>query len=373
MHTPAPPTPLPLSRLHGLLRCASGFVLATLLVLTAACSSPDNPTENLADYNGRIARVLDQPLPPATATRVPTWPSIREITQQPADVRVGLLSFLDFGRCGLLREISERNSSLGRVQAPSQRLLYEMRLLRGLRHCADIIRDDVRSTDASRREFASTIQQLLELKTRDLPLVYWNATFGAPEMRDFFSVSALPLRTGEVTPANNAANALAWLAALGRQAPDAPLPASEAMEQQYYQLIGNRLGGRAWLSLDLARRELERSTSLLQQAAAAGKLCPNGVPTARAERLHNVFTAIFVQRVQPWLAVTAGESRLLGDALERLWQAQQITAPPALSRYRTAVWADAPGSLRDDFNIAVRDHAMAWKAVLGPCGWMPGG
>jgi hypothetical protein len=350
--------------------CATLLALASLLALTA-CSSPDNPTASLADYNARLSRVLEAELPPAAATRVPTWPSSADITLQPTDVRVGMFTFLDFGRCGLLREISERNSGLGRVQAPSQRLLYEMRLLRGLRHCSELTAGELASDDPAAREFAKTVRQILELKTRDLPLVYWNATFAAAELREFFSVSALPLRRNETGAAGDAANALAWLAALGRLSPDAPLPASEAMEQNYYQLVGTRRGGRTWLSLDLASRELDRGTYLLQRAAAAGKLCPGGAPTMRAQRLRNVFTEIYVARVQPWLSAIAGDSRVLGDALEQLWQAQQVTAPPAVARYREAVWAEAPGSVREDFSNAVRNHALAWKGVLAPCGFAP--
>lgn len=347
-------------------------LLATLLLAgLTACSSPENPTASLADYNARLSRVLDAELPPAAATRVPTWPAIADITLQPTDVRVGMFRFLDFGRCGLLREISERNSGLGRVQAPSQRLLYEMRLLRGLRHCAEQTAADIDSQNAANREFALTVQQVLELKSRDLPLVYWNATFGAPELREFFSVSALPLRLNETGAAGEPANALAWLAALGRRAPDAPLPASEAIEQQYYQLIGSRRGGRIWLSLDLATRELDRGTYVLQRAAHENNLCPGGTPTMRAQRLRNVFSQIYAARVQPWLAAIAGESRVLGDALEKLWQAQRVTAPPALARYRDAVWADHAGSVREDYNNAVRNHAMAWKSVLAPCNFLP--
>jgi len=350
-------------------RLGAAWAAVALLLALAGCSSPDNPTSNLADYNARLSRVLEAELPPAAATRVPTWPSSADITLQPTDVRVGMFTFLDFGRCGLLREISERNSGLGRVQAPSQRLLYEMRLLRGLRHCSELTAGEPDSGDA--REFANTVRQILELKTRDLPLVYWNATFGAAELREFFSVSALPLRRNETGAAGDAANALAWLAALGRLSPDAPLPASEAMEQHYYQLVGTRRGGRTWLSLDLASRELDRGTYVLQRAAANGTLCPGGAPTMRAQRLRNVFTEIYLARVQPWLSAIAGDSRVLGDALEKLWLAQQVTAPPALARYREAVWADAPGSVREDFNNAVRNHALAWKSVLGPCGFAP--
>ena len=48
---------------------------------------------------------------------------------------------------------------------------------------------------------------------------------------------------------------------------------------------------------------------------------------------------------------------------------QQVTAPPAVARYRESVWAPVAGSLREDFDAATRRHALAWKAALAPCGY----
>lgn len=342
-----------------------------LPLLVAACAPGNTPTEILADYNARLARVLATDAPPAAAIRVPTWPASRDLLQTPADVRVGLLEFLDFGRCGLLQEISERNSSLGRVQTASQRLLYEMRLLRSLQQCRQLTDNDLAGTDAVRREFAGTVRTVLARKQQDLPVVYWNATFAGPEFREFFSVSTLPLRTGEGAGVRAAASALTNLAGLGRLPAEAPLPASDALEHNYYRLVGNRFGGRTWLSLDLAIRELDRASAMLA-AANPAQLCPDGKPGARALRLKGVFDAAYVARVQPWLSDSGRAADELVFALERLWQAQQVTPPPALLQYRINVWSGIPGSLVQDYQVAVRRHAHAWQALLAPCGLAPG-
>lgn len=358
--------------MHRLADRARACLILLPALLLGGCTSPDDPAEILADYNARLARVLDMPLPPAAATRVPTWPASRDVVRTPADVRIGVFAFLDFGRCGMLREISERNSVLGRVHTPSQRLLYEMRLLRALHQCAALTAADFAGPDSAAREFASRVRQVLETKQRNLPAVYWNATFGAPELREFFAVGVLPLRVRDAATLSEPAAALTWLAPLGRLPADAPLPSAEEMERRYFQLSGNRRGGRTWLSLDLAIRELDRSSRLLEQAAATGRLCPGGKPRREDERLHNVFTAIYLGRVQPWLAVVAREGDVLGIALEKLWQAQSITPPAALQRYRAGVWApDSDDALLRAHDRAVRRHALAWKAVLAPCGWAP--
>jgi hypothetical protein len=351
---------------------AAGRLLATglLALLLGACSTPEDPVELLADYTLSVARLQNGAAPAIAPTQVPTWPAVRDVQQPVTDIRVSLPEFLDFGRCGLLREISERNSSLGRVQAPSQRLLYEMRFLRGIQQCAQLTHTDLEHPDADRREFAEGVRRVEEIKRRDLPANYWNATFGAPELREFFNVAARPLRLREDVPVNSVANAISWLAGLGRLSGDAPLPATDALEMQYYQLVGNKLGARLWHGLDISTRELDRVSALIEDADTK-RLCPGGHPTRQAQQLYNVFTDRYVQRLQPWIAVNARHADTLSQALEQLWRAQQVSPPPAMHQYRSRTFADAPDALRGRLDTALRRHAAAWGNLLGACGLAP--
>ncbi|MFZ5724114.1 MAG: DUF3080 family protein [Pseudomonadota bacterium] len=342
-------------------------VLALLLGLLCACSQRNDPAETLADYNARLSRLLDSEAPPAAATRVPTWPMPQEALPVPAEVRFDLFGFPDAGRCGLLQEISESDDGMMRSRSPAQQLLQQMRLLRGLAQCAELTAGDLQGADVTRRAFAAAVRDALAQKRRDLPLFYWYSTFGSAEFREFFSVGVVPLRIGENTPAADAANAVSWLAALGRLRPEAPLPAAEAMDQHYYRLVGNKLGGRVWLSVDLAMRELDRASTLLEETSPE-RWCPGGVPGETAERLHDLYAAYYVKRLQPWLATTERSADMLADALERLWEAQQVGVPPEIARYRRSVWADEYGSLVRDYDLAIQRHARAWQALLAPCG-----
>lgn len=342
------------------------LLLLLLALLGSGCASPDDPAGLLDDYNERLARVLERSVPARAPTRVPAWPAARDLQMTPADVRVGLRTFLEFDRCGLLQQISERNSSLGKLQPSSQRLLYELRLLDGLQRCVDLTAGDLLSDDERRREFAAVVRETLATKAADLPQVYWNATFGAAEFREFLGVTATPLQPGEQAPAG-AVEAIVFLSTLG---PGRPLPGVDELERHYQQLVGNRLGARLWLGMDLAARELDRGSSLLEQQAADGGLCPAGRPTPRAQRLYGVFESQYLARIQPWLALHAREGRALAGAMEKLWQAQQATPPAAMVDYRRQAFAGAQ-SLPEIFTSATRRHALAWRAVLAPCGLAP--
>lgn len=360
--------PLRVSSVKPAIRAVLAAVLFLPLALAGGCSQHNDPAQSLADYNTRLARLLDVEAPPAAAIRVPTWPSPLAMEPVGKEVRIDLFGFPDAGRCGLLQEISERGSALVRVQSSSQDLLRQMRLLRGLSQCAGLTAGDVASTDVTRRAFAVGVHDALMQKRASFPLVYWNDTFGSNEFREFFSVGVLPLRMDETTPAVSPANAISWLSSLGRLRQEAPLPAPDAIEQQYYHLVGNKMGGRVWLSIDLAMRELDRGSSMLEHAAPSA-LCPGGRPGTRAERLHELFDRQYAPHLQPWLAATGRGAGMLADALDRLWAAQQAQPPPEIVQYRQRVWADEPGSLVHDYDIAVQRHTRAWQALLEPCGY----
>lgn len=345
--------------------------LFAAIALLCACSPRNDPAETLADYNARLARLLDTEPPVAAAIRVPTWPQLRNSLPAPADVRFDLFGFPDAGRCGLLQELNSRNRDQARLPTPPQNLLQQMRLLRALGQCARLTTEDLQSEDVTRRAFAVAVRDALEQKRRDLPLVYWHSTLGSAEFRDFFSVGALPLRPGDTAAAVDAANAIAWLATLGRLRPDAPLPAAEAVNEHYYRLVGNKLGGRTWLSVDLAMRELDRASSMLESAPLA-RLCPGRQPGSTAERLHGLYQSHYRHRLQPWLEATGRSAGMLADALEQLWQAQQAEAPAELAQYRQSVWADTGNSLVRDHEFALRRHAHAWQALLESCGYVDG-
>ena len=77
--------------------------------------------------------------------------------------------------------MAERNSGLGKVMPPSQQLLYEHRLLAGARVCVDTLLATGEAPDLLAR-----LRDVVQIKERDMPRAYWNATFASSEFAKHF-------------------------------------------------------------------------------------------------------------------------------------------------------------------------------------------
>lgn len=339
--------------------------LALLLVWIAGCQPRHDAAARLADYNNRLANLLASPLPVPAPVRVPTWPVATEAAGTPDSVRYDLFGFPDAGRCGLLQEIS-RNERADLTPTPPQQWLHAIRLERALAQCARLTGDDLQAADVTHRAFAVAVRDALAQKQEELPLLYWRATLGAAGLREFFSVGAPPLRSGEGPLVDEAAVAIGWLAAQGRLHPDEPLPSSEQINAYYYRLLGNKLGGRSWLAIDLAWRELERGSAMLE-AAAPARLCPGGQPGDSAQALLALHDSRYRQ-LQPWLQESERAGWQLARALEQMWKVQRVAPSADLSRYRQVLWLDEPGSLVHDYAQALARHERAWQVLRDACG-----
>ncbi len=346
-------------------------VLVGLLVALLAgsgltgCQPRRDAAASLADYNNRLAHLLAQELPVIAPTRVPPWPMTIDSSDSPPAVRYSLFGFPDAGRCSLLQEISA-NERADLTPTPPQQWLRAMQLARALGQCAQLTRDDLQSSDVTRRAFAVAVHDALSQQQDDLGRLYWRATFASAGFREFFSVGVPPLRMGEGGLADEAAAAIAWLADQGRLRADAPLPSTEHINAHYYRLLGNKLGGRSWLAIDLAWREIERGSALLESASPAA-LCPSGQPNDNAQKLLALYNERYA-RLQPWLRENERAGQQLSRALEQLWQAQQITPPPELMHYRAALWLNQPHSLVYDYSQALTRHEHAWQVLRDACG-----
>ena len=94
------------------------------------------------------------------------------------DLRVSFFTYFDLADCDLMQEVSERNSSLGRVQAVSGKLLYEMRVFQRITACEQNL---ARNHLNAEKGLWLKIAGIRRVKADNLPEVFWNATFASPE------------------------------------------------------------------------------------------------------------------------------------------------------------------------------------------------
>ncbi|MFC6673576.1 DUF3080 family protein [Marinobacterium aestuariivivens] len=346
-------------------------LLTAALLLLAGCDG-SGPEEMLDDYASRVSNTLDEPIETDfdVAGRLPLFPARRERSLPLTDLRQGLVEVLALRHCDLLHLIAERNSSLGKVMAPSQQLVYEMRFLARLRDC----RRDLDSAPSPDPDLLAQVNAIYSVKSRELPVAIWNAVYASSEMEVNFSRGDPPMPLepdGSALAALSSLEQLTDLAALA-QLPDWPLPALlDVIEQPYQTLNRNRFGSQWLKSLLLLTETLERTARGLESRERRYPLCPQYRPTPDARILLNVFTQYYAGAVQPYLARVHRDGSRWRDL--HLTLMHQLPATEAMQQYRWQVFAgENPDSLWQRYILARDHHTSAWQAVLRRCGLMPG-
>jgi hypothetical protein len=347
------------------------FVLPAAVVF-GGCGDQTSAKSMFDRALSRMANVAEvdspprQPLPP-----LPDYPRPRDLRLPEADLRVGFGTYLSLGQCHLLGEISARNSSLGRVQAASTRLLYELRFYRQLKHC---LRELEQSPERD-ADFHTRLKAIEISKRSNLPSVFWNATFASPEFRTLLNTAADPLARGQLLPTADIVGALGLLSRIGRtlETDMATLELAE-LEPHYYALQAGKVVGPLLRGMVESRDYLVRGTGLLEAVARENRLCPGGHKTQRGEYLFNVFRKFYIGEVQPYLSLLHRTARPLIEGLDELLHAQGVEPPPAFVEFYAATLNPAAtGSLWQTFNEDIARHTRAWQTVLKQCDLMPTG
>lgn len=167
--------------------------LLFLLVMALASCDNDGREAMLDNYVLRLGRAVDEPAAGADLAPPASRPSLGD--RYPlAGTRIDLLEFLKLRSCRLQAAIAHRNSSLGKLAQPSQRLLNSVDFLRWVDPCI------TRMTAQGNMIIAGRLQQAAEQKTGQLPRLLWRAMLGAEEARLFWSrpssLDSYPENTG---------------------------------------------------------------------------------------------------------------------------------------------------------------------------------
>ena len=339
---------------------------AALFLFLAAllCGCTKSPTDQLQDYQQRVARVLElSPATSASPPRVNRAAAVHNRLPLP-DSALNLLEFLSLSECRMAAAVSKKNTSLAKVAAASQTLPYELDILRYGPQCVQTLR----AQDAA---LADKLAQALASKKAARMHYWWNAWFSGLEWQAFTATAAVPLDWQDAEDAHlqHGLEALDYALAQGLAMERLQWPTTSAMEARLKALLLSESAGRWLASQWLLTRTLNDVAALLQQRQQQRPLCPMGRRTPKAEILNNVFVKIYAARVQPYLARTDRAGRQLLERLTAIEQRMQGTVlPPAFTQ-----WLAAVHQARAAFLAANQRHIQAWQATLRACELMPGG
>ncbi|MBZ2189587.1 DUF3080 domain-containing protein [Alcanivorax sp. JB21] len=335
-----------------------------LCVLLSACQ-PTGPEDLWHDYQQRLARLAATEVPADTVNiTVQRYPRSRDLRQDVPDLRTGMRRYFGLAECDMMALVSERNSSLGRLQTASLRFAYELDFIQRSETClaGERLADD--------EAFNLWLSEIYTLKRESLPALYFNATLGSQEMAGFFSTTARPAETADLVAMTTLETALGRIARLGSQLRgDAPLPTNAGLlEQDIATLSRSDTGGSILQGLALATRELHRAAAMLEQVDTTS-LCPRQRSSQQARYFQNVFIDVYGGQIQPWLSRLDQAARQLQDTMQQL--AVSLPADsPAFDAWHAAHFSDEAG-LHHRFRTAMARHTLAWQNLLAGCGLQP--
>ncbi|MGI9283946.1 MAG: DUF3080 family protein [Pseudomonadales bacterium] len=314
----------------------------------------------MSDYLQRLSRVLEMELPSGRNDALAKMPARRELQLKLTQPKIDLLEFLRLADCHLQRLVAARNSSLGKLAQPSQRLIYELEFLQHGASCAALLRTK------GRDDLAQKLNDVLREKRKQLPAVIWRATLGGSEMRTFWQVpNALgdyPAATASAVP-----TAMARLLRRVERWLGGDWQVSGVALERDLQLLKSSDGGALLRAWKLLEQGLGRGTVLLQNRLTERPLCFNGQPSRRARILFNVVQQKFIAELQPW-AVDLNRRRY--ELLPTITQLEQTLATAEPASYRR--WRRQRDERFNAAFAAPRQHVAALQPLFEQCGLAPG-
>lgn len=336
---------------------AYGYRLSVALALGAALAActPGGAEHALQDYLARLARTLDQDAPERVATPWPRLPEPAALKLQLEGSKLDALDFLSLSGCAVQVTIGKRNSSLGRLAPPSQRLLLDLEYLELAPACVSSLQTE------GETELADTLQQAWEQKREQLPYRIFLATLGSVEYRAQWrkpaSLAGYPANTSSVVVTALAAIdslAAGWLSGDYR-----------ADNMAFEILLGEVTTGDAGAlmeALALQSSWLVAADDVLERRIGQGPLCSAGQRPPEADILRTVVHKFFIGAVQPWSADISRRQYELLAPLRSLERRLGGALPPA---YRE--WQAQREAFIEQSGSAPRAHVQLLQQLLDPC------
>lgn len=329
----------------------------------------------LEDYAARMSNVLETEIDlelEQAALAIPVFPVKRERIVPTTELREGLWDVLDFRQCDMLHLISERNSSLGKVMPPSQKMRYELRFVSALQNCYQTL-EAIEEPDETQQTFQERLAVIYETKLSNLPIEIWNGIYNSDELSQHFKLGKppLPLESISYGTSHNALETLSELTVLsGKESITLPAWLDE-IETHYEALHRSELGAGLLAGVSMVTHTLDRTAEAIETRLKRKPFCFEGHQPPRATILSNVFQKYYAGEVQPYMAIIQREgSRWFGLHNAMI---KRLPAPSAMQDYRLQVMAlESESSLWGKWVQARERHTKAWQKILGQCNMMPG-
>ena len=370
--------------------CRAGVISVAMFALLG-CFGGSTVKQSIDDYAARLSRVLDTPLPDSfndkITTPLPKLADSATLKHAIEGVNINLREFYALQDCELGTVVAERNTSLGKSQLPSQRLVYESKLLNVLKSCEAML---TRENESNQRNAAltATIASWREQKTQNYSKTWANLVQGSQELRLALNTPERLFSVENNRDALSSVNALYYINSLSNKelllsdmyssntaSSDTETEAtnennsesiieSSELEQQLKIIRSARLPATLWHTQQTLTQNLSLLTNLLETQLDAVS-CPEGRASDKAKILRNVFYLFFIEEIQPVGSLVNQYHYKLAPLWED-WLAQ----PSLHEEFKRYIRQQSQDGF-NQYSSVMKAHVNLWQGFLGRCNLSP--
>ena len=370
--------------------CRAGVISVALFALLG-CFGGSTVKQSIDDYAARLSRVLDTPLPDSfndkITTPLPKLADSATLKHTIEGVSINLREFYALQDCELGTVVAERNTSLGKSQLPSQRLVYESKLLNVLKSCEAAL---TKANESNQRNaaLAATIASWREQKTQDYSKTWANLVQGSQELRLALNTPERLFSVENNKDALSSVNALYYINSLSNKelllsdmyssntaSSDTETEAtnennsesiieSSELEQQLKIIRSARLPATLWHTQQTLTQNLSLLTNMLETELDAVS-CPEGRASDKAKILRNVFYLFFIEEIQPVGSLVNQYHYKLAPLWED-WLAQ----PSLHAEFKRYIRQQSQDGF-NQYSSVMKAHVNLWQGFLGRCNLSP--
>lgn len=267
---------------------------------------------------------------------------------------INLREFYNLPDCGIKPIIAERNTTLGKIQSPSQRYLYEVRLMRALKNCFASVSSQKDSLITN--ENLTQLSEILALKQQDMSNAWTLFLRNSSELN-----TALSHQHSHLSDSDNHDFAIQSWILLSSYQPEQLIREdfSTTIEDNFEQHLKNitdfRTPARLRNDFTLISNNLPQITDFLI-SETAGFTCTPRKEKQQVEYLKNIFHMFFVDKIQPMTTRMNKWFYKLEPVLNELDLKEAIIK---LNKQK------------QDYDSALMEHVQFWQQLFKRCGVSP--
>ncbi|HDZ38732.1 MAG TPA: DUF3080 domain-containing protein [Marinobacter sp.] len=341
------------------------LVSGLIVFLLAGCNPFSEARPMMDEYVERVGRVLDiepefSEIPPAEPI-----PRRRNRVLPMPELELGMLDFLSLYGCELQYVVGEKNSIMGKVMQPLNRLRYEVHFIRAAGDCLDTVED---------KGLQGKLRKAIASKRESLPIAVWNATWGVEEVETLFTLAKgeYPVEAKDLLSdlSRNARQLNTSVVALLGQNLNVDLGFWGKVHQRWQ---AEYRAGQLVNSAKLVTARLRDATELIDERLGKRPLCLNGKPNSQSDIVQSMFFSIYIGKIQPYLADLRRARTDLIEPLSELAAMQSDVMPVHFQDwYQSTLALKGRKSIWSTLDAAVKSHTKGWQTLLEQCGLRPG-